>query len=233
MNPQTPMTRQSASDIQKARTQEWLAIFRQLLTEISKHPGIDMAYRKPSDEVLATLPEAEVEDILVMEDRATRERKAYFEAMAPLKDLVMRGRIKRTDPRIWKLTFALGKGEFRPKYGAVEVLVADLFDIPETEADAKAQEVIDSRGALPPPPVERKDLPPWLGEFKAAIGDCEYAEAFLYPLLNMSDEAARRAIVAIGEGRLKAKAPRPDARADSRKERRDYVDKCLRAMKGH
>jgi hypothetical protein len=228
-----PVKPQSTTDIQKERTAEWLAIFRHLLAEINKHPGVDLAYKKPSDAEMALLSEAEVAEILVLTDRSTKERKGYFEAMSPIKDLTLRGRIKRTDPRVWKLTFALGKGEFRPRYGAVEVMVHDLFDIPETEADAKAQEVIDSRSALPPVPIDRKETPPWLGEFAEAVGDCEYASAFLIPLLNMSDERARSAIAAIAEGRRKAKEARPSTGQDARRARRDYVDACLRAVKAH
>lgn len=233
MKTNTPEKQKTATDIQKERTAEWLAIFRQLMAEINKHSGIDLAYKKPGDVEMALLSEAEVAEILVLADRSAKERKAYFEAMSPIKDLVLKGRIKRTDPRVWKLTFALGKGEFRPRYGAVEVMVHDLFDVPETEADAKAQEVVDSRSALPPVPVDRKEMPPWIGEFAEAVGDCEYANAFLIPLLNMSDEGARSAIVAIAEGRRKAKTPRSSSGQDARLARKAYVDSCLRAVRAH
>jgi hypothetical protein len=112
-------------------------------------------------------------------------------------------------------------------------MVHDLFDIPETEADAKAQEVIDSRSALPPPPIDRKEMPSWLGEFAEAVGDCEYANAFLIPLLNMSDEKARSAIAAIAEGRRKAKAPKASTGQEARIARKKYIDSCLSAVRAH
>lgn len=213
--------------------EEWAVISRQLFTEIVKHPGVNLAYRQPSAEELASMSQAEADDAMVLADQAAKERRGYTEAMAPLRALVMRGKVKRTDPRIWKLTFALGKGEFRPRYGAVEVMVADLFDIPETEADAKAQEVVDSRSALPPVPIDRKESPVWLAEFAEAVGDCEYANAFLIPLLNMSDERARSAIAAIAQGRQRAKEPRAPSGQDARLARKAYVDACLKAVKAH
>lgn len=122
--------------------QEWVKISRQLFGEINKHPDIDLAYRLPLPEALSQMSESDQDRAMVIAEQAANDRRGYNQAFAPLRALVMSGKVKSTDAKVWKLTFAIGKKEFRPKFGEVEEMVLSVFEIPRTGADVEARKVV-------------------------------------------------------------------------------------------
>lgn len=102
-----------------------------------------------------------------------------------------------------------------------------------TGADEAARRIVTTPKALPPVPLDAREAPAWLPEFAEAVGGNELAiKPFLLPLLNMSDDAARKAIAAIKRGRDRARM-NPErmieqARHQRRTERTDFVTRCVR-----
>lgn len=136
----------------------------------------------------------------------------------------------------------LGRWRRMPSEEEVAQIVYDVMGLNETGAEAEARRVITSPRlpALPYVPTSDKAKPSWLAEFASAVGDNELAQkTFIVPLVNMSDEAARGAIVKIAEGREKARATAHGSSAERmveagkrqrRVERREYVEDCLKSV---
>ena len=138
----------------------------------------------------------------------------------------------------------LGRWRRMPSEEEVAEIVFAALGMNETGAEAEARRVIAAPRLpqLPSVPANKKQLPPWLLEFASAVGDNELAQkTFIVPLLNMSDEAARRAIGKTAEGRDKARDSAHGTSAERmaqagkrlrQQERRTFVDDCLRSVRG-
>ena len=109
-----------------------------------------------------------------------------------------------------------------------------------TGGEAQARSVVSAppRALLEPTPQSSSSRPTWLEEFAEVVGDNELlAKTAIRPLLNMSDGAARRAILMMRAGKESKRAGDSEhlqqqrASTERRQARTDYVGSLLAEVK--
>jgi hypothetical protein len=104
--------------------------------------------------------------------------------------------------------------------------------------DAEARRVINAPKSLPASPDAEKTAPSWLSDFAEVVGDNELlSQATIRPLLNMSEGAARRAILMMKAGKESKRDGDSEVLQQQRQStnrrnaRKDYVDSLLAQVK--
>jgi hypothetical protein len=108
--------------------QQWANISRHIFTLLNGKPGSNMLYRLKDDENYPhNMTKEEASKAEEVSQIATTDRRGYAQVLQPLQAVVLSGEVTNTDPRIWKLIFAIQNSSFRPTFGEVEDALYKAF----------------------------------------------------------------------------------------------------------
>lgn len=116
------------------------------------------------------------------------DRRGYGQALKPVQDAVLSGRLKANDGPLWEIRFAIRNAKFRMTYEELGAAVKKALKLPEPSAPIDARNVVRA----PSPPshqIPSADAPS--GAWMAHLSPSEDAErdAFLVDILARTEAA--------------------------------------------
>lgn len=105
----------TASEPLTENAREWLIFGKNLISMLQRKSGPDITYRLSDDSGTQSMSEAEYAEAQYRDFEASALRKAYGEALRPMQDRFVTGKMTATSPEAWKVVFYLTNVEFRPK----------------------------------------------------------------------------------------------------------------------
>ena len=117
---------ESTVDINRA----WVTFARHLFVILNRHSGIDITYRMKEDAAVLAMSESERADAESRDFEAAALRRGYAEAIRPLQERFLSGKLDATSAESWQVIFSIQNAQFRPKPDDLAKTVRKALGIP-------------------------------------------------------------------------------------------------------
>lgn len=124
------LTRATRPNIHSEVNRDWVTFTRNLFVILNRHSGPDITYRMKDDKTVPTMSEAERVDAEARDFEAAALRKGYAEAIKPLQDRFLSGKLDAKSAESWRVIFFVQNASFRPKPGELAKAVRKELGLP-------------------------------------------------------------------------------------------------------